>query len=97
MQTHMIFEGENDSRVDYYVLAPGVSMLFNRIYTGTWSKGDMLNSDRILNLNFCIDGRCASISTIMNLQSALSLNLRRNMDFWKSCRLYVILILQQWR
>lgn len=58
MQTHMVFEGENDSRVDYYVLAPGVSMLFNRIYTGTWSKGDMLNSDRILNLNFCIDGRC---------------------------------------
>lgn len=58
MQTHMIFEGENDSRVDYYILTPGVSMLFNRIYTGTWSKGDMPSSDRILNLNFCINGRC---------------------------------------
>ena len=58
MQTHMVFEGENDSRVDYYILAPGVSILLNRIYTGTWDKGDMLTSGRILNLNFCIDGRC---------------------------------------
>lgn len=58
MQTHMIFKGKNDSRVDYYILAPGVSILFNRIYTGTWNKGDMLMSERILNLNFCIDGRC---------------------------------------
>lgn len=58
MQAHTVFEGENNSRVDYYVLAPGVSILFNRIYTGTWEKGDMLASDRILNLNFCINGRC---------------------------------------
>ena len=58
MQTHLVFEGENDSRVDYYILAPGISMLFNRIYTGTWSKGDMQISNRILNLNFCINGRC---------------------------------------
>lgn len=58
MQTHMIFEGENSSRVDYYILAPGVILLFNRIDTGTWDKGDMQISDRILNLNFCIDGRC---------------------------------------
>lgn len=58
MQTHRVFEGENDSRVDYYILAPGVSLLFNRIYTGTWQKGDMPASGRLLNLNFCIEGRC---------------------------------------
>ena len=58
MQTHMIYEGDNDSRVDYYILAPGISILFNHIYTSTWEKGNMPDSDRILNLNFCINGRC---------------------------------------
>lgn len=57
-QTHMIFEGDNGSRVDYYILAPGISLLFNRIYTDSWGRGDMPASDRLLNLNFCIDGRC---------------------------------------
>ena len=33
-------------------------MLFNQIYLSSWEKGDILVSDRILNLNFCVNGRC---------------------------------------
>lgn len=58
MQAHMVCEGENDSRVEIYILAPGVRVLFNHIYTGIWDKGDMLVPERLLNLNFCINGRC---------------------------------------
>lgn len=57
-QTHFVLEKENNSRLDFYKLAPGVSMLFNQIYVGSWEKGDILVSDRILNLNFCVNGRC---------------------------------------
>lgn len=57
-QMHMVFAGENSSKVDYYTLAPGVNLLFNSIYVSSWGKGDILTSDRILILNFCINGRC---------------------------------------
>ena len=57
-QTHFVLEKENNSRLDFYKLAPGVSMLFNQIYLSSWEKGDILVSDRILNLNFCVNGRC---------------------------------------
>lgn len=68
-QEHMIIEGDNDSRVDYYTLAPGISFLFNRIYVSSWRKEGMPISDRILNLNFCIDGRCDV--SLMNNQYAI--------------------------
>ncbi len=57
-QTHFVLEKENNSRLDYYILAPGVGILFNQIYVSSWEKGNILISDRILNLNFCVDGRC---------------------------------------
>ena len=57
-QTHFVLEKENNSRLDYYILAPGVGILFNQIYVSSWEKGNILFSDRILNLNFCVDGRC---------------------------------------
>lgn len=57
-QTHYVLEKENNSRQDYYILAPGVGILFNQIYVSSWERGDILSSDTILNLNFCIDGRC---------------------------------------
>lgn len=57
-QEHIVIEGENDSRVDFYTLAPGISLLFNRIYVSNWGREGMPVSDRILNLNFCINGRC---------------------------------------
>lgn len=57
-QTHYVLEKENNSRLDYYILAPGVGILFNQIYVSSWEKGNILISDRILNLNFCIEGRC---------------------------------------
>lgn len=57
-QTHFVLEKENNSRLDFYKLAPGVSMQFNQIYVGSWEKGNILVSDRILNLNFCVNGRC---------------------------------------
>lgn len=57
-QEHIVIEGENDSRVDFYTLAPGINLLFNRIYVSNWGREGMPVSDRILNLNFCINGRC---------------------------------------
>ena len=56
-QTHFVLEKENNSRLDFYKLAPGVSMQFNQIYVGSWEKGNILVSDRILNLNFCVRDR----------------------------------------
>lgn len=57
-QDHFIFEKENNSSVEYYLLAPGITILFNQIYLNTWEKGEYFNSGNILTLNFCIDGRC---------------------------------------
>lgn len=45
--------------VDIYLLAPGISISFNQIYTNSWTKGDSsIFSDEMLILNFCIRGRC---------------------------------------
>lgn len=58
-QTHFSLHRENEGFFDYYILAPGISISFNQIYTGSWTKGDSsLFSDRMLILNFCLHGRC---------------------------------------
>lgn len=42
-----------------YMLAPGISISFNQIYTNSWMKGDgEFFSEQMLILNFCIRGRC---------------------------------------
>ena len=59
-QTHFSFcKKENEGIVDIYILAPGISVSFNQIYTDSWMKGDSSRySDEMLILNFCLDGRC---------------------------------------
>ena len=45
--------------MDMYLLAPGIRICFDQIYTNSWTKGDSsLFSDQMLILNFCIQGRC---------------------------------------
>ena len=45
--------------MDVYVLAPGIWISFNQIYTGSWQRGDSsIFSERMLILNFCVRGRC---------------------------------------
>lgn len=58
-QTYFSLHRENEGFFDYYILSPGISISFNQIYTGSWTKGDSsLFSDRMLILNFCLHGRC---------------------------------------
>lgn len=58
-QTHISFHKENEGDVDVYMLAPGISISFNQIYTNNWTKGDSsVFSDHMLILNFCLRGRC---------------------------------------
>lgn len=52
-------EKENEGVVDVYLLAPGISISFNQIYTNSWTKGDSFDfSEEMLILNFCLNGRC---------------------------------------
>lgn len=58
-QTHFLFQKGNEGSVDLYVLAPGIRLSFNQIYTGSWQKGDSsLFPERMLTFNFCLGGRC---------------------------------------
>lgn len=58
-QIHFSVKKENEGLVDFYMLAPGIHISFNQIYTGSWTKGDdAIFSDRMLILNFCVRGRC---------------------------------------
>lgn len=58
-QTHFCVKKDNEGLVDFYLLAPGISMSFNRIYTDSWARGDSsVFSEDMLILNFCIRGRC---------------------------------------
>ena len=58
-QEHVCFKREQEGQVDIYMLAPGISMCFDRIYTNSWTKGDSsLFSDQMLIFNFCMSGRC---------------------------------------
>lgn len=58
-KNHISFCKENEGNVEYFVLASGISISFNQIYTNNWSKGDgSIFSDQMLILNFCLNGRC---------------------------------------
>ena len=56
---HLIVQKENEGIVDFYSLAPGISISFNQIHTSSWEKGDStFFGARMLILNFCLHGRC---------------------------------------
>lgn len=56
---HFSYHKEHEGGIDLYQLAPGVGICFNQIYTDSWTKGDSsLFSERMLILNFCLEGRC---------------------------------------
>ena len=58
-QDHFSVQKENEGIVDVYVLAPGITMSFNQIHTGSWTKGDSsVFSEQMLIVNFCLRGRC---------------------------------------
>ena len=58
-QNHLVFQKENEGRLDLYTLASGIRISFNEIYTSSWEKGDSsIFGKRMLILNFCVHGRC---------------------------------------
>ena len=58
-QNHLVFQKENEGRLDLYTLASGIRISFNEIYTSSWKKGDSsIFGERMLILNFCVHGRC---------------------------------------
>ena len=58
-QTHFSLHKENEGSVDIYMLAPGISISYNQIYSSSWTKGDSsIFSEQMLILNFCMKGRC---------------------------------------
>lgn len=58
-EDHFSFEKDEEGLVDFYILAPGVIISFNQIYTSSWTKGDSsVFSEQMLILNFCLRGRC---------------------------------------
>ena len=58
-QNHLVFQKENEGRLDLYTLASGIRISFNEIYTSNWEKGDSsIFGERMLILNFCVHGRC---------------------------------------
>ncbi len=61
---------ENKGIMEFYTVAPGVSISFNHIFSSTWSKGDdTFFSKQMLILNFCKKGRCDA--TLDNGQYAI--------------------------
>ena len=67
---HFTLQKENEGCMDFYCLAPGITLSFNQIHTTDWSKGDgSIFSEQMLVLNFCIKGRCDA--TLDQNQSAI--------------------------
>ena len=85
---------EDEGFVDSYVLAAGISICFNQIYTNSWVKGDSsVFSDRMLILNFCLNGRC-DVSLAQNRYAIVKENqicistILPTKDFYYPGRLY---------
>ena len=93
-QTHFSLHKENEGFFDFYRLAPGISLSFNQIYTGSWTKGDStIFSDRMLILNFCRNGRCdvsltGSRYAIVKEQQVCISTILPTKDFYYPGRLY---------
>lgn len=67
---HMTIKKENKGIMEFYTVAPGVSISFNHIFSSTWPKGDdTFFSKQMLILNFCKKGRCDA--TLDNGQYAI--------------------------
>ena len=67
---HITIKKENKSIMEFYTVAPGVSISFNHIFSSTWPKGDdTFFSKQMLILNFCKKGRCDA--TLDNGQYAI--------------------------
>lgn len=63
-ETHFVVNKENEGLVDFYVLAPGICISFNEIYTDSWTKGNnRIFSDKMFIVNFCTRGRCDTCLT----------------------------------
>ena len=93
-RTHLSLHKENEGYFDLYLLAPGISISFNQIYTASWTKGDrQFFSDQMLILNFCLRGRCDASLTgnryaiVRENQVCVSTNLPTK-DFYYPGRLY---------
>lgn len=58
-RNHILYKIEQEGSVDLYLLAPGIGLSFNQIYTNNWTKGDdSVFSPKMLVVNFCLRGRC---------------------------------------
>ena len=56
---HITINKPNEGTMDFYSLAPGISISFNQIHSSGWPKGDSsVFSDKMLVLNYCLKGRC---------------------------------------
>lgn len=67
---HFTVQKDKEGLVDFYSLAPGITLSFNQIHSSGWSKGDSsIFSEQMLVLNFCINGRCDA--TLDQNQSAI--------------------------
>ena len=56
---HFTVQKGNAGQLDLYLLAQGISIAFNQIYTSSWQKGDSSDfGEHMLILNFCLRGRC---------------------------------------
>ncbi len=93
-QTYLSLHKENEGYFDLYLLAPGISISFNQIYTASWTKGDgRFFSDQMLIFNFCLRGRCDASLTgnryaiVRENQVCISTNLPTK-DFYYPGRLY---------
>lgn len=94
MNTHFSVHKENEGDVDFYILAPGIRMCFNQIYTSSWMRGDStVFSEHMLILNFCLNGRCdVSLSgnryTIVKERQVCVSTFLPTKDFYYPGRLY---------
>ena len=91
---HLIIQKENKGIVDFYKLAPGISISFNQIHTSSWEKGDgTFFGERMLILNFCLRGRC-DVSLAQNRYAIVKENevcistILPDKDFYYPGRLY---------
>ncbi len=91
---HFTLKKGNDGQLDLYSLAPGISISFNQIYTGSWEKGDSsIFGEHMLILNFCLHGRC-DVSLAQNRYAIVKENqvcvstILPTKDFYYPGRLY---------
>lgn len=94
LENHLSLQKEKEGLVDVYILAPGITMSFNHIYTDSWTTGDgALFSDQMLVVNFCLRGRCDTSLTgnryvIVKEKQVCASTILPTKDFYYPGRLY---------